>query len=404
MKYLKKKLTIENVKVNLIAKKYGTPAYCYSYSKLKRNIENFKKSFQSFSPLICFAVKSNTNRDLIKEIKKFGLGADVVSMGELMMAMKAGINPKKIVFSGVGKTFEEINYAISKNILLINAESESEIKLIEKIAKLKKKKIEIGVRLNPNIDAKTLRQISTGKKDNKFGVNSSTFIKLVNNYKNSKYIKLKCLSVHIGSQILDHKPYEKMLKSIIKILKKINYKFEFIDLGGGMGISYNDQEKKLDYKKYCIAINKFLNEYNSKIIFEPGRSIIGNTGTLISKIIYIKKSEKKNFIILDAAMNDLMRPALYGAVHKIMPALKKTKILKKNHEFVGPICESTDSFLNLKKFQDLKENEIIVICDVGAYGMSLGSNYNLRPKPIELMIKGSKIKIIKKRQKYLDFI
>ncbi len=404
MKYLKKKLTIENVKVNLIAKKYGTPAYCYSYSKLKRNIENFKKSFQSFSPLICFAVKSNTNRDLIKEIKKFGLGADVVSMGELMMAVKAGINPKKIVFSGVGKTFEEINYAISKNILLINAESESEIKLIEKIAKLKKKKIEIGVRLNPNIDAKTLRQISTGKKDNKFGVNSSTFIKLVNNYKNSKYIKLKCLSVHIGSQILDHKPYEKMLKSIIKILKKINYKFEFIDLGGGMGISYNDQEKKLDYKKYCIAINKFLNEYNSKIIFEPGRSIIGNTGTLISKIIYIKKSEKKNFIILDAAMNDLMRPALYGAVHKIMPALKKTKILKKNHEFVGPICESTDSFLNLKKFQDLKENEIIVICDVGAYGMSLGSNYNLRPKPIELMIKGSKIKIIKKRQKYLDFI
>ena len=404
MKYLKKKLTIENVKVNLIAKKYGTPAYCYSYSKLKRNIENFKKSFQSFSPLICFAVKSNTNRDLIKEIKKFGLGADVVSMGELMMAIKAGINPKKIVFSGVGKTFEEINYAISKNILLINAESESEIKLIEKIAKLKKKKIEIGVRLNPNIDAKTLRQISTGKKDNKFGVNSSTFIKLVNNYKNSKYIKLKCLSVHIGSQILDHKPYEKMLKSIIKILKKINYKFEFIDLGGGMGISYNDQEKKLDYKKYCIAINKFLNEYNSKIIFEPGRSIIGNTGTLISKIIYIKKSEKKNFIILDAAMNDLMRPALYGAVHKIMPALKKTKILKKNHEFVGPICESTDSFLNLKKFQDLKENEIIVICDVGAYGMSLGSNYNLRPKPIELMINGSKIKIIKKRQKYLDFI
>ena len=404
MKYLKKKLTIENVKVNLIAKKYGTPAYCYSYSKLKRNIENFKKSFQSFSPLICFAVKSNTNMDLIREIKKFGLGADVVSMGELMMAIKAGINPKKIVFSGVGKTIEEIHYAINKNILLINAESESEIKLIERIAKLKRKKVEIGIRLNPNTDAKTLRQISTGKKDNKFGVNSSTFIKLVNNYKNSNHIKLKCLSVHIGSQILDHKPYEDMLKSIIRILKKINYKFEFIDLGGGMGISYNDQERKLNYQKYCIAINKFLNKYNSKIIFEPGRSIIGNTGTLVSKIIYIKKSEKKNFIILDAAMNDLMRPALYGAVHRIMPTLKKNKILRKNHEFVGPICESTDSFLNLKKFQELKENEIIVICDVGAYGMSLGSNYNLRPRPIELMIRGSKIKVIKKRQKYIDFI
>ena len=404
MKYLKKKLIIENVKVDYIAKKYGTPTYCYSYSELKKNINNFKNSFSTFSPLICFAVKSNTNINLIREIKKFGLGADVVSMGELMMAIKAGINPKKIVFSGVGKTFEEINYAINKKIFLINAESESEIKQIEKIAKLKKKKIQIGVRLNPNTDAKTLSQISTGKKENKFGVNGKTFIRIVNNYKNSKNIELKCLSVHIGSQILDHKPYEKMLKSISEILKKIKYRFEFIDLGGGMGITYNNQQKKLNYKKYYLAIKKFLNKYKSKIIFEPGRSIIGNTGTLITKIIYIKKSGKKNFVILDAAMNDLMRPALYGATHKIMPSLKRYKISNENHEFVGPICESTDSFLNLKKFQELREDEIIVICDVGAYGMSLSSNYNLRPKPIELLIKGSKIKVIKKRQRHKDFI
>ena len=404
MKYLKKKLTIENVKVDYIAKKYGTPTYCYSYSELKKNINNFKSSFKSFSPLICFAVKSNTNVNLIKEIKKFGLGADVVSMGELMMAIKAGISPKKIVFSGVGKTFNEIKYAINKNIFLINAESESEIKQIEKIAKLKKKKIQIGIRLNPNTDAKTLSQISTGKKENKFGVDSKTFIKLINNYKNSKNINLKCLSVHIGSQILDHNPYEKMLKSISKILEKIKYRFEFIDLGGGMGISYNNKQKSLDYKKYCLIIEKFLKNHKSKIIFEPGRCIIGNTGTLISKIIYIKKSGKKNFIILDAAMNDLMRPALYGAIHRIMPSLKNNKISNENHEFVGPICESTDSFLNLKKFQELRENEIVVICDVGAYGMSLSSNYNLRPKPIELLIKGSKIKVIKKRQRHKDFI
>ena len=404
MKYLKKKLTIENVKVDYIAKKYGTPTYCYSYSELKKNINNFKNSFRSFSPLICFAVKSNTNVNLIKEIKKFGLGADVVSMGELMMAIKAGISPKKIVFSGVGKTFDEIKYAINKNIFLINAESESEVKQIEKIAKLKKKKVQVGIRLNPNTDAKTLSQISTGKKENKFGVNSKTFIKLINNYKNSNNIDLKCLSVHIGSQILDHKPYEKMLKSISKILEKIKYRFEFIDLGGGMGISYDNKQKSLDYKKYRLVIKKFLKNHKSKIIFEPGRSIIGNTGTLISKIIYIKKSGKKNFIILDAAMNDLMRPALYGAIHRIMPSLKKNKISNENHEFVGPICESTDSFLNLKKFQELRENEIVVVCDVGAYGMSLSSNYNLRPKPIELLIKGSKIKVIKKRQRHKDFI
>ena len=404
MKYLKKKLIIENVKVDYIAKKYGTPTYCYSYSELKKNINNFKNSFRSFSPLICFAVKSNTNVNLIKEIKKFGLGADVVSMGELMMAIKAGISPRKIVFSGVGKTFDEIKYAINKNIFLINAESESEVKQIEKIAKLKKKKVQVGIRLNPNTDAKTLSQISTGKKENKFGVNSKTFIKLINNYKNSKNIDLKCLSVHIGSQILDHKPYEKMLKSISKILEKIKYRFEFIDLGGGMGISYDNKQKSLDYKKYHLVIKKFLKKHKSKIIFEPGRSIIGNTGTLISKIIYIKKSGKKKFIILDAAMNDLMRPALYGAIHRIMPSLKNNKISNENHEFVGPICESTDSFLNLKKFQELRENEIVVICDVGAYGMSLSSNYNLRPKPIELLIKGSKIKVIKKRQRHKDFI
>ena len=404
MKYLKKKLIIENVKVDYIAKKYGTPTYCYSYSELKKNINNFKNSFRSFSPLICFAVKSNTNVNLIKEIKKFGLGADVVSMGELMMAIKAGISPKKIVFSGVGKTFDEIKYAINKNIFLINAESESEVKQIEKIAKLKKKKIQVGIRLNPNTDAKTLSQISTGKKENKFGVNSKIFIKLINNYKNSNHIDLKCLSVHIGSQILDHKPYEKMLKSISKILEKIKYRFEFIDLGGGMGISYDNKQKSLDYKKYRLVIKKFLKKHKSKIIFEPGRSIIGNTGTLISKIIYIKKSGKKKFIILDAAMNDLMRPALYGAIHRIMPSLKNNKISNENHEFVGPICESTDSFLNLKKFQELRENEIVVICDVGAYGMSLSSNYNLRPKPIELLIKGSKIKVIKKRQRHKDFI
>ena len=403
MKYINKNLTIEKISVEAISKRFGTPAYCYSYNQLKKNITNFKKNFSSLSPLICFAIKSNTNLNLIKEIKKFGLGADVVSMGELMLAIKAGINPKKIVFSGVGKTSAEISYAIDKKILLINAESQSEIKEINRIAKLKNKKIQVGIRLNPNTDAKTLNQISTGRKENKFGVNSKTFLELVNYCKNSSNIILKCLSVHIGSQILDYRPYVKMLKAIDKTINKANFKFEFIDLGGGMGISYSNN-KKLNYKKYYIAIKKFIKNHKSKIIFEPGRSIVGNIGTLISKIIYIKKSEKKNFVILDAAMNDLMRPALYGAIHKTLPSIKNRKISKKNYELVGPICESTDKFSTLQKFQNLKEKDIIVICDVGAYGMSLSSNYNLRPKPIELLIKGSKIKVLKKRQKHRDLI
>jgi diaminopimelate decarboxylase len=195
-----------------------------------------------------------------------------------------------------------------------------------------------------------------------------------------------------------------MLKVIDKIIRKSNYNFDFIDLGGGMGISYDNKDKKLNYKKYNIAIKKFLKKHKSKIIFEPGRSIIGNTGFLISKIIYIKKSDTKNFVILDAAMNDFMRPALYGAKHRILPSKIRNKKFRKVYEFVGPICESTDKFTSLRDFQELKEKEFVIISDVGAYGMSLSSNYNMRPKPIELLIKGSKIKIIKKRQKHEEII
>ena len=404
MKYINKRLTVEKVNFQRIAKKFGTPFYCYSFSKLKDNINKFKNNFKSFSPLICFAVKSNTNVKLIREIKKFGLGADVVSLGELMIAIKAGIKPNKIVFSGVGKTSSELNFAINKKILLINAESLSEIMEINRIAKLRNKKVSVGVRLNPNTDAKTLNQISTGKKENKFGVNKNTFHKIVDFCKNSKNIDLKCMSVHIGSQILDHKPYEKMLKAVSYILDKSNHQFEFIDLGGGMGINYSDKNRTLNYKKYNTAIKNFLKKHKVKIIFEPGRSIIGNTGTLISKVIYIKDSDRKKFIILDAAMNDLMRPALYGAFHRTLPVIKSNKMSNKTYEFVGPICESTDKFITLKKFQELKEKDLIAICDVGAYGMSLSSNYNLRPKPIELLIKGSKINVIRKRQKHTEII
>ncbi len=404
MKYINKRLTVEKVNFHRISKKFGTPCYCYSYSKLKENVNKFKENFKSFSPLICFAVKSNTNVNLIREIKKFGLGADVVSLGELLIALKAGIKPNKIVFSGVGKTSSELNFAINKKILLINAESLSEIIEINRIAKLRNKKVRVGIRLNPNTDAKTLKQISTGKKENKFGVNKNTFHKIVDFCKNSKNIDLKCLSVHIGSQILDHKPYGKMLNAVSYILDKTNHQFEFVDLGGGMGISYSNKNKTLNYKKYNTAINNFLKKHKVKIIFEPGRSIIGNTGILISKVIYIKDSGRKKFIILDAAMNDLMRPALYGAFHRTLPVIKSNKMSNKTYEFVGPICESTDKFITLKKFQKLKEKDLIAICDVGAYGMSLSSNYNLRPKSIELLIKGSKINVIRKRQKLTEII
>ena len=404
MKYKKKDLLIDGFKAEALAKKYSTPLYCYSLKKIKENIVNFKKSFEKVKPLTCFAVKANPNKILLREIGKLGLGADVVSMGELMKALRSGIKPDKIVFSGVGKTSKELTYAIEKKILLINAESKSEILEIERIARLKKRKVSIGIRLNPNTDAKTLSQISTGKKENKFGISEKFFLKLVDYIKESKFLKLKCLSVHIGSQILDNKPYEKMLNVLQKVINKTKFKFEYIDLGGGMGIAYGNNDKKLNFKKYASSIKKFLRKNDSKIIFEPGRTILGNAGYLISKVIYIKKGDRKDFIIIDAAMNDLIRPALYNAKHKIIPTKKSEIKTNKTYEFVGPICESTDKFSTLKLFQKLNEKDFVVICDVGAYGMSLSSNYNLRPKPAELLIEKSKIKIISKRQSLEDLM
>ena len=404
MQYKNKIFHVENISTEKLVKKFNTPLYCYSYLKLKNNIINFKNHFSNINPLICFSVKSNSNVKIIKEIKNLDCGADVVSKGEMMKALKAGVNPKKIVFSGVGKTYSELEYAINKNILSINVESKSELLIIEKIGKIKNKKVNIGIRLNPNTNAKTLKQISTGREGDKFGVAEKEFLKLVQYSKLSKFLQLKCLSVHIGSQILSHKPYEKMLKVIDKLIKKSNHLFEFIDLGGGMGISYEKNNKKLNFKIYNSLINKFLKKNNCKIIFEPGISIIGNAGILISKIIYIKKNKNKNFVILDAAMNDLMRPALYGTNHRIIPSIKNKKNINKIFEFVGPICESTDRFLTTNKFQNLKEGDVLLICDVGAYGLSLGSNYNVRPLPAEILIKNSKILTIKNRQKLSEII
>ncbi len=404
MRYKSKKFLIDGFNVDKIAKTYKTPVYCYSFKRLRENIKDFKKNFKRINPLTCFSVKANSNKILLNEIGKLGLGADVVSIGELLKALKSGIKPNKIVFSGVGKTKNELSFAIEKKILLINAESKSEILEIEKIAKSKKRKVNVGIRLNPNTDAKTLSQISTGKKENKFGVSEKRFLELTKYIRHSKYMNLKCLSVHIGSQILDIKPYEKMLMVLNKIIKKTNYHFEYIDLGGGMGIDYKNSNKKLNLKKYSLIVKKFKEKHKTKIIFEPGRSIIGNSGILITKIIYIKEGHKKNFVILDAAMNDFMRPALYNARHRIIPAIKNESQSNKTYEFVGPICESTDKFSTNKKFQKLHENDLILICDVGAYGMSLSSNYNTRPKPVEILIKNSKIKIINKRQNLKDLI
>ena len=394
----KNNLCVENISAQKLVKKYKTPFYCYSLSQLKNNYHALDNAFKAVKPIICFSVKSNSNLLLLKELKKIGSGADVVSVGELLKAIKAGINPKKIVFSGIGKTEEEIRVAIKKRVLLINVESESEVNLINRLSKKISRKISIGIRLNPNITGKTHQKISTGGKDEKFGLAYNDFINLSKKIKKMKNLNLQGISVHIGSQITSISPFKKVLSVINKIINKTKINFKFIDLGGGIGISYSKKEKQINLVQYAKLVNKFIKNKDSKIIFEPGRFIVGNAAILITKIIYIKKSSNKYFIILDAGMNNLMRPALYNAHHQIIPLKKTNKLFRGNLEFVGPVCESSDKFSTQKKFSQIKEGDYIGLANVGAYGMSLSSNYNTRPTIAEIMVSGSKHKIIRKRQ------
>tara|TARA_B100000965_G_scaffold45574_1_gene33502 strand:- start:463 stop:1692 length:1230 start_codon:yes stop_codon:yes gene_type:complete len=404
VRYVSKNLFIEKLSISNIAKKTGTPCYIYSENQIKENYTKFVNTFKKINPLICFAAKSNSNLYILRSLGKLGAGTDVVSAGELLKALKAGIKANKIVFSGVGKTEEELKIAINKKILLINCESESEAKIINKIGKKSNKKISIGFRLNPNIDAKTHKKISTGKADNKFGVSIKNFSVFLEEIKKLKNVKLEALSVHIGSQILTDVPYKKVLTVLSKLIKNLKLNLKYIDLGGGFGINYSKKDKPINLKRYSNLVHSFSKKLNCKIIFEPGRSIVGNAGILVSKIQYIKNGTNKKFIILNAGMNDFMRPALYDAQHQIIPVIKIKKKIKGMIEFVGPVCESTCKFGKYKNYQKVSENDFVAITNVGAYGASLSSNYNTRPLIAEILVNKNKFKFIRKKQNLLKLI
>jgi len=404
LKYSASRLFVENFSVSSLAKKNKTPFYVYSENQIKENYLKLAKSFKNTDPLICFATKANTNLSIIKILGKLGAGADVVSGGELLKALKAGIKPSKIVFSGVGKNEDELKLAIKKKILLINIESESEARLLNSIAKKANKRISVGFRLNPDVDAKTNKKISTGKSENKFGISIDNFYLFYRNIKQFKNLKIDALSVHIGSQILSDAPYKKTLNVLLKVINNLKIKLKYIDLGGGFGISYEKKDKKINLNKYANLVHNFKKKLNCNIIFEPGRSLVGNSGILVSKIQYIKKGPNKSFIILDAGMNDFMRPALYDAKHEIILINKTSKKFSSAVEFVGPICESTCKFTTYKNYPRIKEGDLVAITNTGAYGSSLSSNYNTRPLIAEILINKNKFKIIKKRQNLLKLI
>jgi len=402
--YKGQNLFVDNTSIKSIAKNNTTPFYVYSYKKIRSNFETFSNYFKRVDPLVCFAIKSNSNISLISELGKLGSGADVVSEGELLKALKAKIKPNKIVFSGVGKTENELKLAVKKRLLLINIESESEAKLIDRISRKMNRVTPIGIRINPGVDANTHSKISTGRVDNKFGLPKSNFLKFCKNARKFKNLKIKAISVHIGSQITSVGPYRKTLNILYKIIRSGKINFEYVDLGGGFGIPYQNKEKKINIGNYSRLVKKFQKKLNCKIIFEPGRFITGNAGALISKILFIKQNGKKYFIIIDAGMNDFMRPALYNAMHNIIPVSKSKKRISGNVEFVGPICESTDTFLKYKNFAFLNENDLVAITNVGAYGSALSSNYNTKPLASEIIVKNGKIKIARRRQKISEII
>lgn len=417
-KYKNKKLHFSNSDISEIAQKYKTPFYLYSEEVLKTNFLEFYNGAHEAglnSPLVCFALKSNPNKELVKILGKLGSGADIVSGGELKRALEAGIDPMKIVFSGVGKTKEEILFALkvsAQGIYSFNVESLEELELINECAKQTKKVARICFRLNPVVKPKTHKFISTGNKTHKFGLLEKDVLSSLGKKQYWSHSKLVGLSVHIGSQLLDLKATKKALEVLSAVALKTKAPLEFLDVGGGLGVDYHPSETKKvpGIKTYMELIATTLNkhfysksELKPRVVFEPGRRIVAKAGIFIMSVLRNKVSEENHFLIVDGGMNDFMRPSLYGAYHGLMPLLDK-KATKSCH-VVGPICETSDCFGSNRLLPAMKAGDKIALIDTGAYGFSMGSNYNLRGRPLELLLdEKKKIRVINKPQEYSELL
>jgi len=398
------KFYIENVLVENIVNKFDTPSYIYSKKIILDNYLDFESQFNDIDHLICFAVKSNPNIAILNLLANNGAGFDIVSGGELQRVIAAKGDPKKIVFSGVGKSKEDIELAIKYDILTFNVESEAELYRIQNTAKRLNKKASISIRVNPNVDPKTHPYISTGLKDNKFGVDEQNAISMYKIANELDSIEIKGIDCHIGSQITELQPFEDSIKKLLGLidhLQSIGILIKHIDIGGGIGIQYSD-EVPPTFSDYAKTVKNILKGRNLNIIFEPGRALIAKAGILLTEVEYIKNSSEKNFMIINAAMNDLMRPALYGAFHEIIN-LTPTNSEKKNYDIVGPVCETGD-FLGKDRLLSAEEGSILAVLDAGAYGMSMSSNYNSRPKASEILVDDDKLHLIRNRETFADLI
>ena len=391
--YNKNKLFLEDISLENLAEKFDTPLFCYSVSQIEHNLTELQRAFKKVKPLICYALKANFNSNIIKILSNLGCGIDVVSNGELQKSLKNGVDSQKIVFSGVGKTNKEIEIAIKKNIKQINVESIEELNEIAIICKRLNRTINICLRVNPNVDAKTHEKISTGRSEDKFGISDKKVDEIFKKYKSNKFIKIMGLSMHIGSQIELLEPFYEAFKKIklqILKLKKEGFNISSLDLGGGVGIKYNDKNKILDIRSYAQLIDELFSDLDIEIIIEPGRYLVGSSGIILSRVIRTKSGKNKDFAIIDAGMDNLIRPALYGAEHKIIPVKKKGEQNLKSYDIVGPICETSDVFIKKMKIHRLNSDDLVVICSTGAYSSCMASNYNLREPAKEVFIKKKK--------------
>jgi len=396
-------LHLDDISLSDLAVSFGTPSYVYSASQIRNNFLDYKNSMR-IEDKVCFAVKSNSNINILKFLNGLGSGFDVVSGNELRRCLVAGADPKNIVFSGVGKTAEEIELALEEGIFSINIESESELERIIQISKKIGKIANCAIRVNPDISAESHPYITTGLKSSKFGVTSKVAIIMSRRIQESESVNLIGLACHICSQITKSKLILDSLDHLIDLANEINKEsksISFLDIGGGLGITYKDEEAA-NAKEIMTGVLDKIKELDFNLVVEPGRSIVGNAGVLLSRVEYLKETDASNFAIVDAGMNDLMRPSLYSAWHDIS-AVKDLETPEKTYEIVGPVCESADS-LAKDRVLKIKEGSVIVIHDVGAYGNVMASNYNTRLRPPEIMIDGSDIHQIKRRETFEELI
>ena len=388
-----------------LAKKYGTPLYVYDFDAIKNNYNNLKSAFEGKKSLVAYAIKANSNLSVVKLLANQGAGADCVSIGEVHRALKAGVEKYKIIFSGVGKQDYEIKEALQKDILLINLESDAEMKRVELIAKELGKSARISIRINPNVDPKTHPYISTGLHENKFGVDIDTAKRMYIYAKNSDYLDPIGSHFHIGSQLLDIAPIEEaasIVADLIKSLNAIGVEIKFFDVGGGIGIDYDDNQT-IDLQSYVEAVSKATRGLDVTIVCEPGRYMVGNAGYLLTSVLYEKVNGDKRFVIVDAAMNDMIRPTLYKAYHKI-EYLGDNTSKATSADIVGPICESGDWLAKSVDIPETDHNDLIVVHSAGAYGFTMSSNYNTRGRAAEVAIEDGKDRLIRERESFEDQI